>query len=1420
MTQVSRRESNLTLDRSDAPLSNAAALVLQRPLEPSLSPAQFHTLWHEAALAVRASCSFTRYQRRLATSDSFIGRRRSKSNTNEIEGTILAVAAAMDEDEQLDFQDQLVQCLGDELVVLSEQEDESGRRSLAQSELVGERVFVLYAYTSVSVESESAAIVLLRVEQLHGSEQLALAVKNTSPISETRLQAFMSRIQQRIQPGGAPPKKPRALQRDTTSVFLEDDDGSPDELPTPPTDTPQQHRQQQQQEQRDEEELDSTSTASVVSTPASETTRAKPPPSTSSSLASRTPSSRTSFVGRGRSHTVRYRSGKGIAFEGYLHKKSELLSQWRAVYCVLEGDTLAYYESREDFISNSKLIGRIQVQGVDDDPESTSNGKSHAFRVVTEGHRVHHLSSRTAFEKDQWKRAIRTAIAKASAGASIRPPIAFASQSLDPTKFYRLLGALLRQEINDFPLLFRCMHPDVIVTSNYPPIVPFWGQYRRYDGVLLFISTLLESVNVDSFELKEVMELVGNDADCIDGFTDETTVSAVQFDGPATPSPIQNASVLITGADESPLASAPPLSDASSVSTPSATWERRLVVTGKETFSLLNFGNRRVTQLFVHELWLDHKGRLVRWHMNGDAVALSVAFDGAAKGENVRLVLPGETSSISHSIPPGMFYVQIMRAQQLTPADAGGSNGKDVPGASLAGGNKKPYPVYVRCILQEGTHMERTMDGLDMVDTPAAIADELAKAKVLAGNTEKRRPSASTRLFRGLKRAAGISGERTFAAFGDSSGCVTSICKCSLVPGNTGTGGGEALSPEWCTNLRLEFPGCARGFTYFVKLEVFQSRFMLPDELLGVCKINLTPHLKLFNGSAEAKANGALPRWHNLCDQYNDCRESWAPPTVFRGRIQVAVIFAPTIKSKEALHDPKITGRRPSGGLSGVDAALATASSSRRASVEETLVQSMTNDTLREFLQRSSKSPATHELTYNGSQRSFRLSSSASSATSTTTTNVARTVSSDEAVEEGEEEDDERQLKRLGRQNHSFYARKTKFDVPKKYQQIKVVGSGTYGEVIAASDTETGATVAIKKITNAFMDLPDTKRILRELCLLRQLRHPNLIQLYDLLRPERLCYLEDIYIVTDLMETDLHRVIHSAQTLTDEHVAYFMRQMLRALHYLHSANILHRDLKPSNILVTSACDVKICDLGLARYVDYSLAKKHGSETFVQLTEYVVTRWYRAPEILLDGYRYDKPSDLWSAGCILAELLGRKPLFPGTSTTNQLQKIFNVLGTPDIVYIAKVQKEAAQKWLHRQRRRPAIPLTELYPNANLLALDLLEKLLVYDPKKRLTAAEALHHPYLREAFRSMDSNTSTDEDFAGYSAAEQAEDTFQGVIDDSHERVAESKEAMQDAVFAQICHFHPEAQDYEKLLEKHDQKFVVDPASGKLTPIAV
>jgi len=145
-----------------------------------------------------------------------------------------------------------------------------------------------------------------------------------------------------------------------------------------------------------------------------------------------------------------------------------------------------------------------------------------------------------------------------------------------------------------------------------------------------------------------------------------------------------------------------------------------------------------------------------------------------------------------------------------------------------------------------------------------------------------------------------------------------------------------------------------------------------------------------------------------------------------------------------------------------------------------------------------------------------------------------------------------------------------------------MMGGGAYGVVAACLDTKSNRKVAIKKVPNAFEDLIDAKRIFREIKLLKFFDHDNIIRLYEVLKPPNPKIYSDIYIVTDLMETDLHRVIYSKQKLTDEHIQYFIYQILRATLYMHSANVIHRDLKPSNILLNKKCDVKLCDFGLGR----------------------------------------------------------------------------------------------------------------------------------------------------------------------------------------------------------------------------------------------
>eukprot|EP00877_Chromochloris_zofingiensis_P006799 jgi/Chrzof1/2372/Cz11g12200.t1_MAPK4 len=269
-------------------------------------------------------------------------------------------------------------------------------------------------------------------------------------------------------------------------------------------------------------------------------------------------------------------------------------------------------------------------------------------------------------------------------------------------------------------------------------------------------------------------------------------------------------------------------------------------------------------------------------------------------------------------------------------------------------------------------------------------------------------------------------------------------------------------------------------------------------------------------------------------------------------------------------------------------------------------------------------------------------------------------------------------------QQHAFqrFVKQHAFQCPVKQFMLVMPQSSACASALAcvcyssARNLESNERIAIKKISNAFDNAEDSKRTLREVQLLAHLHHENIVAIRDIIPPTSGQSFRDVYIVYELMDTDLHQIIRSPQQLSEDHVSYFIYQVLRGLKYVHSANVLHRDLKPSNLLVNANCDLKIGDFGLART----------SNEQQVLTEYVVTRWYRAPELLLSCSDYTAAIDVWSVGCILAELLGRKPLFPGKDYIHQLNLITK-------------------------------------------ALDLLSRMLVFNPYKRITVDEALAHPYL-------------------------------------------------------------------------------------------
>ncbi|KAG5522528.1 hypothetical protein RHGRI_034629 [Rhododendron griersonianum] len=419
----------------------------------------------------------------------------------------------------------------------------------------------------------------------------------------------------------------------------------------------------------------------------------------------------------------------------------------------------------------------------------------------------------------------------------------------------------------------------------------------------------------------------------------------------------------------------------------------------------------------------------------------------------------------------------------------------------------------------------------------------------------------------------------------------------------------------------------------------------------------------------------------------------------------------------------------------------------------------------------------------------------------------------------------------------------TEYGEASRYQIQEVVGKGSYGVVGSAIDTHNGERVAIKKINDVFEHVSDATRILREIKLLRLLRHPDVVEIKHVMLPPSRREFRDIFVVFELMESDLHQVIKANDDLTPEHYQFFLYQLLRGLKYIHTANVFHRDLKPKNILANADCKLKICDFGLARVSfndapsaifwtvryntlwtmllpdgialpnsvalfspNYAIkpqcvalcirleceivyatfcdaapavvshkiremplrnmrqnnlleAATHFLENLAgaapsQMPSWATSLKYCSPcsfcyclslpfgtgtllmwKLLCQPtykifllLQYTPAIDIWSIGCIFAEMLTGKPLFPGKNVVHQLDLMTDLLGTPPPESIARIRNEKARRYLSSMRRKPAVPFVQKFPNVDPLALRLLERLLAFDPKDRPSAEEALSDPY--------------------------------------------------------------------------------------------
>jgi mitogen-activated protein kinase 1/3 len=423
-------------------------------------------------------------------------------------------------------------------------------------------------------------------------------------------------------------------------------------------------------------------------------------------------------------------------------------------------------------------------------------------------------------------------------------------------------------------------------------------------------------------------------------------------------------------------------------------------------------------------------------------------------------------------------------------------------------------------------------------------------------------------------------------------------------------------------------------------------------------------------------------------------------------------------------------------------------------------------------------------------------------------------------------------------------------DLSSRYEVISELGVGSYGNVREAEDKKTLKRVAIKQVCNVFNDLVDSKRILREITLLRIMNSPFVVKIVNIVRPQSE-FFNKIYIIFEYSQADLKKLIKSSSHLEEHQVRLILYQILCGVKYIHSHLVLHRDLKPANILINEDLTIKICDFGLARSVqgiagfdyneedtkivspgnnykseektlskgklninknkltkdnlqnenkdsemevdsktinsdqknlkDVEMVKESNSKSISgtnvkgkpvmlgemgkakKLTCHVVTRWYRAPELILLEKDYTNAIDVWSIGCIFAELmmmmrsnspdcLNRKALFPGKScfplspdrsslqkpkkmfpstNTDQLNMIFDVLGTPNDEDINFITDKMALEYLKSFKKRSQKNLYDVYPGSSSYSVDLLSKMINFNPAKRITVNEALDHKYFEE-----------------------------------------------------------------------------------------
>lgn len=763
------------------------------------------------------------------------------------------------------------------------------------------------------------------------------------------------------------------------------------------------------------------------------------------------------------------------------------------------------------------------------------------------------------------------------------------------------------------------------------------------------------------------------------------------------------------------------------------------VASGKEELENKR-DNRKFIQNWVHKFTFYTDGRLARFEINGDVVAASAVFK--VPGAATTLKLPQEFNEVDaeHGLE-GTLLVRVMQGHGLKMGTSQKRTVKDGNVALVLVHREKPLPKQ---------------------ETASTAASAASAASTVLSNISM--PAALTRKFSINLLSTGTT---------SSDASEPKIDPYSTgPPKNNSSKSYSPMNPVWNKVIALPFEKVIG--TCSLRIDVTDYVKSGTDMKIGFTSVNISKYIMSCDGTPkteeqEESAMAADTRWYTISNAKGEyCGKVLLGITCRRSApIDEDVNIAqPRLKKSQSVvidhYNP------PSSHMLQWEASvnphlLGAATPAHHAAYIGQTPHSTRHDEFGNDYRRHGW--ANVKLSPEALNRTRSDGSIAQDAETTTVHKRFPGNSGRDAVECKENEN-----------MHTFMVCGAPFTIPKHYELIKVCGRGAYGIVIAATDTSTGGNVAIKKVIDCIWHPHQLKQILRETRLIRHMAHENILSLMDLIPPPSYTDFRDVYMTVDLMEMDLHRIIYSKEVLLDDHIRYFLYQILSGLSHMHKAGVLHRDLKPSNLLINSDCQLKICDLGLARSVELD---------DVGMTEYVVTRWYRAPELLL-GSAYGDGVDLWAAGCIFAEMLGRKPLFPGETYVHQLQLIMNVLGVPEEHSFKEnplANKLKGRQLLSRTQAVAGIDVSTMFPNSNPEALDLLWKMLVFDVEKRISVEEALRHPYLAAYYDEERENRPVEK--------------FQSFDLDGLD-----ENDLKELMFKEICHFHPEEME-KRAKQQHD-----------------